>query len=679
MLVYASAIFCSAFLLFLVQPLIAKQILPWFGGSAVVWATCLVFFQVTLLIGYAYADRLTRWVSAKNQWKVHSALGLITLLFLPIIAAQSMKPDDATNPAGRILLLLLLTIGAPYFFLSTTGPLIQSWFSKQFPNASVYRLYALSNAGSMLALVIYPSIIEPNINIVQQAWYWSAFFVITLCLILVAAWLTKRSNSTAESVALPVLEPLVTVAPNWKDAVLWVTLSACASALLIAVTNHLTQNVASVPFLWILPLAIYLLTFILTFDSKKGYPRNLIISLACILAPLMLGGLLFQIDHSEGIQYGLLDFVYAVPLFSVGFFVLAMFCHGELVQNKPSPSYLTQYFLSISVGGAIGGGLVALVAPLSLATYMELPLLLYFLIVLVGLLSDFVWQRLLAGISFVVCLVFLIIYDAKSEEDAVAMGRNFYGTLRVETFKRTNEAGTSLRLRHGVILHGEQFQNQDLKLRPTSYYGEASGVGVAFQEWRKDGLKGGFVGLGVGTLAAYGRANDQFKFYELNPMVLEYAEKYFTFLSASKAKIGHVLGDARLSLERETPNEFDILVVDAFSSDSIPVHLLTSEAMAEYAKHLKKNGVIAIHISNRYLDLRAVTQSMASAYNYEAILITDEAKRDKHLYRTDWVLLSQDLEKLNRLVKGGIATRIVHDPKFEMWTDSKNNLLKILK
>jgi hypothetical protein len=729
MILFASTIFVSAFLLFLVQPVIAKQILPWFGGSAAVWTTCMVFFQMTLLAGYAYADWLINKVQQKKQIWIHGSLVAISLIFLPIIPSLHLKPSDAEQPTGRILILLALTIGVPYFLLSTTGPLVQAWFARSFPTGNVYRLYALSNIGSLLALGAYPFVIEPQTTSLQQSNAWSIGYALFALLIVATAWIARRfdvgtsgqnrqpndpslsnnrpsitelnakKNALTQAAAAKALVAKATnssqvnsnttenvdgalvvsqTPPPLAEQGLWLLLAACGSGILLAVTNHITQNVASVPFMWIIPLVIYLISFILTFDGRNWYLRTWYLTLLCVLAPLMLAGLQARLTDNGMPEWGLMHIEQAMPLYSLGLFVIVMFCHGELVERKPSTQYLTRFYLMVSLGGAIGGLLFGLAAPLVFKTYMEFPLLLCLLVFLALALANTNGQKTITLISAITCLTGLYLHNQRLSEDTIEMSRNFYGTLRVKTNGLDGEKQTAWRLMHGVILHGEQYRYPGYKQLATTYYGESSGVGQAITGLRKPGMKVGLVGMGVGTLASYGKEGDFYRFYELNPEVLDVANRHFTYLKDSKAQVKTVLGDARLSMEREAPNGFDVLAVDAFSSDSIPVHLITRQAMQLYKKQLASGGVVAFHVSNRYLDLTPIVRQLADDVGMTALRVVDDPESGSYLYRSDWILVTSNKDFIQALQNNGAQT-IPQKAGLTPWTDDYNNLLQILK
>ncbi|MEN3352553.1 MAG: hypothetical protein V7640_711 [Betaproteobacteria bacterium] len=670
MILYALTIFSSAFLLFLVQPIMAKQILPWFGGSAAVWTTCLVFFQFLLLFGYAYSDWTTRRMKARHQIGLHSVLLVASLLSLPILAAPNWKPMGTEEPAWRILGLLGATIGLPYFLLSTTGPLVQAWFARTFPAGTVYRLFALSNFASLLALMSYPFVLEPWITTVRQSQGWSIAYGIFVVLCVGAAIYSLRSAPNALPEASVIRAMNDGPKPGLAQCALWLTLSAMGSFMLLAVTNHITHDVASVPFLWILPLTIYLLTFILCFEGRGWYKRNV------FLAPLLIaaGAMAWALHADTSIH----DIKQAVALFGVGLFVCCMFFHGELAQLKPAPRYLTTFYLMVSLGGALGGFFVGFIAPRFFPTYYEFGLGLVVTLLVAGYLVRrmplFVPLIVVGTAGFTAYHVYH--YIESLSENTLVMTRNFYGTLRVRNVGAGEDAVR--RLMHGVIMHGEQYLSPKRRSEPTTYYGPTSGVGLAIKAFGTRPLRVAVIGLGTGTLAAYGRTGDDYRFYELNPQVITIARTQFSYLADSGATVETVLGDARLNLEREAPQNYDVIAVDAFSSDSIPVHLITREAMAVYLKHLKPDGVLAVHVTNRFLRLAPVVKMIADEYKLHTALVVDEAE-ESDLARTDWVLVSRDAKVLQRKEIASVASPIETIRGLAVWTDDYNNLLRILK
>ena len=699
MTLHALTIALSAFLLFLVQPIIARQILPWFGGSAAVWTTCMVFFQVVLLAGYFYSDFVIRKLTPRKQAIVHTTLLLASALCLPITAAEALKPTGGSHPIADILWLLTLTIGLPYLMLATTGPLVQAWFTREFSSARVYRLYALSNLASMTALIAYPPLIEPYAQARTQSIGWSVAYIAFAVLAIAAAWRGARLRTTgpaplaAHTISDEPASTIVSPPPTVGAQAMWLLLAGLGSVLLLAVTTHITQNVASIPFLWVLPLALYLITFILCFDGEGWYRPALMRPLAVIACGVMLAGLTLRFGDA-GLQRGLIPIRYAVPLYAVGLFLTCMFVHGELVARKPSPTHLTRFYLMVSLGGAIGGLLVGIAAPLLFSWYWELPIALTIVAALGVTLSATATSRetgrtphlaikLIGLLAVVGCATLLGDYVGWIRGEMREVSRNFYGTLRVRAVEGQGPLQARRQLLHGEILHGEQFTDPSRRNEPTTYYGPQSGIGqlIAAQQAARGTtpLRVGLIGVGIGTLAGYGRTGDVYRLYELNPAVFELARSQFTYLSDSAAQIQEVLGDARLMLEGETAQRFDVLAVDAFSSDSIPVHLLTREALAVYRRHLAEQGAVAFHVTNRYLDLKGVVRRLADETGMQAVLISDEPAASHHTYRSDWIVLTAQPSLANTLrAQGGLTPQAPPDGR-ATWTDDHHNLFEVLK
>jgi hypothetical protein len=668
---FAGTIFTSAFLLFLVQPLIAKQILPWFGGSAAVWSICMVFFQAVLLAGYAYSDWVTRHLRVRMQAALHVGLLLASLAFLPLVVAARWKPTGAEDPTWLILGLLLATIGLPYFLLSTTGPLVQSWVARTPWSARVYRYFSLSNLASLLSLLSYPVLIEPRSSLLQQAqgWSWGYGLFAVLCAgttLLVAYRWPGVPERPGQALAADEAKP-----PRWPDVLLWLSLPALASWLLLAVTNHISQNIAAVPFLWILPLSLYLFTFVLCFESDRWYRRGVFLPLAAGVLVLCAFGLQHHIGSD--VRTGL-------PIYVGGLFVLCMFLHGETARLRPAPRYLTRFYLMLSLGGAVGGALVGLVAPHVLPAYYELGIgLALTALVAVAVLRHRTWLRV-SGVALAACCAYFLVVQIRSDTDnSRHLMRNFYGALITFDIRRTDPASYVRLLSHGSIKHGEQFLDPLRRREPTTYYGATSGIGRAMAAAPAGPRRVGLIGLGAGTLASYGRAGDAYRIYEINPQVFELADSEFTFLRDSAAHIERVLGDARLALEREPPQGFDLLAVDAFSGDAVPVHLLTAEAMDVYVRHMKPDGIVAFHVSNRYLELAPVVAQTAQLKGLSAVLVSDDAKDSKWLNSTDWVLVAREPGVLARGALRGAASPIVLPASSRPWTDDFNNLLGALR
>ncbi len=638
MLLHAGTIFTSAFLLFLVQPIIAKQILPWFGGSAAVWTTCLVFFQVALLAGYAYSDLTTRKLKPRTQVILHIVLLSASLVVLPIVADANWKPAGGEDPGLRILGLLLATIGLPYFLLATTGPLVQAWFARSFPQGTVYRLFALSNLASMLALISYPFVFETWVTTEVQAAAWSVGYALFALLCGASGLYSLRNIIAVNAQAVAPKTEDTAPAPGKFDLFLWLALPAMGSWLLLAITNHITQNIASIPFLWLAPLTLYLLSFILCFESDGWYQRSLLLGPTAVILGFCAWGL-----QTTDVT---LDIKIAIPLYLTGLFACCMFFHGELAKMRPAPRYLTLFYLMVALGGALGGMFVGLVAPRIFSGYFELGLGFVLTAILAAptlrKMPFFVW--ILAVALAGVCGYFWDQQIVQVKEDTRVMVRNFYGVLRTKDIGSEVSDDWARRLIHGVIMHGEQYLKPERRAEPTTYYGPDSGVAIAIQNIHPENQRVGVVGLGTGTLAVWGKLGDAYHFYDINPQVIAIAQSEFTYLKDSKAKIEISLGDARLSLEREAAQNFDVLVIDAFSSDSIPVHLITKEAMAVYLKHLKPGGAVVFHVTNRFLKLAPVVKQVADSYGMHTALIVDDAL-ETNFSKTDWAAALSGVNK----------------------------------
>ncbi len=692
---FTPAIFSSAFLLFLVQPMIAKIIVPWFGGSAAVWITCLLFYQVALLLGYAYAHLLASRAS-RTQLYVHAALLAASVLLLPVIPGTQWKPAGGEAPALRILGLLAATIGLPFVLLAATSPLLQATYARVVAGAQPYRFFAVSNAGSLLGLLGYPLLFEPWFTTRQQAIGWSVGYAAVCALI---GWLLLRHRGsagageavTANAGAAETLPP-----PEGTTRLLWLALSACAVVLLYGVTNHLTQNVAAIPFLWVLPLSLYLLSFVFCFGRRSFYHRGLFLKLLAVT----LGGMAYALGP---------DFVNAglellLPLHLAGLFICCMVLHGELAQLKPHPAHLTSFYLYVSFSGALGGVYAGVLAPQMYAGYYEFHVALG----ACALLALFVmyrdprsrfyratwqpaWLGLMTLAGFLIGSLYFMVRD--EGERAIVTARNFYGSLRVT--ERDNvkvvwlkdgaeqmlpDPRAQRKLVHGTIDHGVQFLAPDRRREPAGYYAEDTGVGLALVAAGKlhGPVRVGIVGLGTGTLAAYGRPGDVYRFYEINPLVERIARAQFTYLGDSEAQVEIVPGDARLAMEREPAQNYDVLAVDAFSSDAIPIHLLTLEAFREYFRHVRPDGVLVLHISNRYVELQPVVAAAAQALGKGALVVKTGKDDTRGAFATTWVVLG-DRGALARLSLKDTGRPPVTLDGFEPWTDDFSNLLRVLK
>jgi hypothetical protein len=639
-------IFLSAFLLFQVQPIIGRYVLPWFGGGPAVWTNCMLFFQVMLLAGYAYAHWLGSTRNRKLSPGIHIGLLAVSLLFLPIAPrADLWKPASSDDPSGRILLLLAATVGVPYLLLSSTTPLLQRWFHLTRDGKSPWRLYALSNFGSLLALLSYPFVFEPFLRLHTQTFLWSALYAVFVVLCGWTAWRVAAVHAAAE--------PIETESDSGlplRDVLLWLALSACSSILLLATTNQISQEVAVSPFLWIAPLSIYLLTFILTFESDRWYRRGLFAAAAGVLAPVTCAVVGATVVVSLWTQL-------AVDLTAL--FVTCMVCHGELARSKPSPRHLTAFYLTISAGGAMGGVFAALIAPRIFTEFSEYPTapaaacLLGFLGWLrSGALVQWTSRNFAVRLPLMALLfggVTSIVAGVTSVQPGLENRRNFYGILRVS--ERTDQNGRLRQLTHGRIQHGFEYVDDAKRDRPTAYYGPNSGVGVAL-EALSEPRRVAVVGLGAGTLAAWGRTGDTFRFYEINPAVEVIARKWFFFLKDSKAQTEVVLGDARVQLERELAagrsRDFDLIAVDAFSSDAIPIHLLTAECGDIYRQRLAPDGILALHISNRSLDLEPVARGLAQHLGWKARMVMGLFDSNAGESNSRWVMLAEKAETLEK-------------------------------
>jgi hypothetical protein len=635
-----------------------------------VWAACLVFFQCALLLGYLYADVTSRRLTPRRQSQLHIALLALGLLFLPIAPRFLQVKRAGGDPATAILLLLSVSIGLPFVLLSATSPLVQVWYARTSAQRDPYHLFALSNIASLLALLSYPLLIEPHIAAHKQATLWSALFAIFVLLCAAAAWLARRD--TLPVAAMQSEESASAAAPTLHEKLLWLGLAAGSSMLLLSITNKLLEDVAPVPLLWVLPLALYLLTFALAFSRRVFYWRWLSVRFLAV-ALGSLGYAIYEPMYTESVQV-------SVPVFCGGLFLCCWFCHGELALRRPAPRYVTSFYLMISLGGALGAIFVGLAAPHLFNAIYELPMALVCTAVLAvaalwpqGWLIRFFWVAAAAS------MVFVLMRNVREyDQDTMVRVRSFYGALRVREF--TNWLKEPYRtLYNGKIEHGAQYVNPPSSLLPTTYYGPDSGVGLALTHCCANAKRVGAIGLGAGTLAAYGKTSDYFRFYEINPQVLKIAQTSFSYLRDSPARLDIVLGDARLSLQNEAPQQFDVLAVDAFSGDAIPVHLLTREAFALYLRHLKPDGVLAVHTSNTYLNLPPVVQLLATDGGCEAQMITNDDNHRKLIDSSDWVLVTRNRRFLDSIDSTAMIEPISVPPNLRVWTDDFNNLFQILR
>jgi len=706
---FSITIFLAAFLLFLIQPLISRYILPWFGGAPAVWSTSLLFFQSLLLVGYAYAH----WLTTKNHRFIWLHLGLLLISIIifilsvdqwvsPLLPDANWKPSGSLQPILRILLILLVSVGLPYFLLATASPMLQSWFKFIHPRQTPYRLYAISNFGSLLGLISYPFILEPLFGLNVQSWVWSALYLFYAALlgylsVQVFSTLQKRfPASRKEGISDPSPVRKVVVPPPFHK-LLWVTLSACASILLLSVTNQLTQEIAVIPMLWVLPLGIYLFSYILTFSGEKFYPRLPIITLLAVTT------------LSVGYRMNLLTSTRVViQILTFSFFLLfsTIACHGELYRLRPDKQHLTSYYLYIALGGAIGGLFVNLFAPVIFKGYWELHAGILFCWILIVVLQfinrpsifDSRWVGEVIPALLIILGVSGYLFARQINTtlvDVLDMERNFYGVTRVQLIEVGQPSMSAHELKHGTTSHGIQFTALEKRTLPASYYGKQSGAGLVLtyyselsdQATNPENRKIGLVGLGIGTLAAYGQTGDEYRFYEINPHIIDLAlgkGEYFTYISDSSADIKIIPGDARLSLDHEIKNgdiqNFDILVVDAFSSDSIPIHLLTVEAFDLYLEHLKPDGVLLLHISNRYLNLVPLVRILADHFELQHALIHSNQDDSTGSAAAAWMLLSKNPEIYQvPEIRESILPPTNAELKIRVWTDDYSNLLPLIK
>jgi hypothetical protein len=704
MLAYALTVFLGAFLLFQVQPLMGKYLLPWFGGGPSVWTTCLFFFQSFLVGGYAYAHALTRFFRPRMQILVHLLLLATALASLPIVPSLSWKPNISDNPTAAILVLLTCNLGIPYLALAATGPLLQQWYSRSVLGTSPYPLYALSNFGSLLALLTYPVLFEAHLSRKLQALFWEWGFVVYVlccgcCAILGTSAACRRVEqpSTSESIA--------ETQRHGNLRLLWVLWPACASVLLIATTNKLCLDVAVFPLLWVLPLAAYLASFVLCFAGSHYYPR-LFFLLALGVA---MTGFAWALFTGAG-----WPFWKQVCVYTGGLFVCCMVCHGELFRIRPAPRSLTEFYLLIAVGGALGGLFAAVIAPRLFTNYYEL----HWGLVFVGLLvvatrtSESIrtiiehasitppdldkvpspiprrganswagFDMASLWLSFFAMAAVLWLQARSSNNSIVYRSRNFYGVLTVFENRKEEPTGHHFLLRHGRITHGFQFVHPDLRLMPTTYYGPESGLGLALKTLPGKHRRIGVVGLGTGTIAAYANPGDSFNFYEINPQVIHLATSRFTYLADCLGTWQITPGDARLAVERQNPQNFDLIALDAFNSDSIPVHLLTREGFSSYLRHLKPDGILAVHISNHFLNLEPVVTGLAHDCGLHFAVIDHDAKPEQWwIYSSTWVLLARNEKILDlQFIRDASKSSSGSGRANTLWTDDYSSLFQILR
>lgn len=646
----------SAALLFVIQPMAAKALLPRFGGSAGVWVACMMFFQVALLLGYLYTYWLTRYPPPRLRTAIHLCLLAASLAVLPLRLAGG--PATA-GPMLSILLVLASSVGLPFLVLSTTSPLVQSWHASARKGPLPYWLFAVSNTACLLALLAYPVAIEPRSTVPTQLRWWTIAYL-ALALMLAAAAIANRRSSFEDATAAGKITAVG--GRPW----LWIVAAACPSALWLGVANYLSQEVAPIPFLWVLPLTLYLLSLVFCFGWEGCYRRRWF---RWLLPAAWIG-----VASRMGLASKGGDLRIDLPVMLAALFVLSMFCHGELARSKPVPrGELAWFYLMVAAGGALGGIFVGLAAPALFPTFLELPVTIVVTVLLALVLVYGVTSRgRLLRLGALGAAAFVAASSFPGGATRVARERNFYGTLQIRDL---GEGDRAVRiLYNGRTVHGAEFLAPERRRIPTAYYGTQSGAGLLLDAIAAPGRRVGIIGLGAGTLAAYGRKGDFFRFFEINPAVIEAASADFHFLADSAATVDVIAGDGRLRLEQEPPHSFDAMVLDAFSDDAIPVHLLTREAFQVYFAHLRPQGPLAIHVTNRYLDLAPVVASLAAASQKEVLRIHSPADADRQVLAADWDIVADE---------GAIAAKLrpYADPapmaRGPLWTDEYSNLFQI--
>ncbi len=674
-ILYGSAIFLGAFLLFAVEPMAAKQLLPALGGSSAVWITCLVFFQTALLVGYLYAHWLGRRSSGRETAIVHLGL-LLTAAVLLVVVVQPDLSGAASHPQTAIFEVLTVTIGLPFLLLASTSPLLQLWLAREERSGVPWKLFALSNTGSLLALVLYPTVIEPHLSLSVQRKVWGCGFGLYAIVCAVISWRVRTSNRrSAVSGQRSGVAERSFGASSRRAKVLWFLLPAGGSIQLCAVTSHLSQNIAAIPLLWVLPLCVYLLTFIIAFEAPPLRYRWIITRLLVVL----LAALAWMLSKTDVT----IPIMISIGFFMAELFFACLFCHVETYAVRPeNPSESTLFYLLIAAGGAAGTIFIGIICPLVFdANYdVALAFLATAALALVVMWDKGWAQRLLWGTGTALLLALVVMLHIVYARNAVVEERNFYGALRVKESHVPPGAETVRTLMHGTIEHGTQWFAPQFRRNPTTYYATDSGVGLALRFCCDDGARNvGVVGLGAGTLAAYGKAGDRMRFYEINPLVRPIAENLFTYLRESGAQISFADGDGRISLAREAPQHFDVLVIDAFSGDAIPVHLLTTQAMEVYRKQIVPEGILAFHVSNQYLDLTPEVAALAAASGMEARVVDTPAQESRGEYRATWVLVSNNAGFFAQPQVAAFARAIPMKAGLRAWTDDYSSLLPLLE
>ena len=667
---FGSAVFLGAFLLFLVEPIAAKQLLPVLGGSAAVWITCLVFFQTALLYAYLYAH----WTSSRPRWNLYFVLLLVGFVSAVGWCWRSAGAEGGSgHPILTVFAVLGSTIGLPFLVLGATSPLMQMWWARLHGSAIPYRLFALSNLASLLALAVYPTLMEPRLTLAAQRVTWCCGFAVFALITGALAWRARSAAASAPDQSAFALEEGAPATPVQK--LLWVLLPMGAAMQLSAVTSYITANIAAIPLLWILPLAVYLLSIILAFEFPRLLPRSLIARFLI----LMLAGLGYALSKQD-VEWPLRV---SIAFFLIEAFASGLFCHSEEYRLRPRrASETTVFYLHFAAGGALGSFLIGIVFPLFFRFNIDLVITCCFTAFLAFLVTfEDGWNsRLLWGVATAVMAVQIFWINIVNQRNTTVAVRNFYGALRVkQTF---GFPGATLRtLTNGNVEHGTQIFGSDEQRRtPTSYYAEDSGVGLALRFCCGTLPRNiGVIGLGAGTIAAYGHRGDRVQFYEINPAVEPIARNVFTYIRDSAARVSVIPGDARTSLAAEPPQQFNVLVVDAFSGDAIPLHLLTTQALDLYRKHLAPGGVAAFHISNRHVDLEAPIALLAKSAGMQAVVMTTPSNDARDEFTATWILLSDNSDFLAQPEIASVGRKPSGIPGLRLWTDNFSSLLPVLR
>ncbi len=721
----------SAFLLFSIQPMVAKMLLPILGGSPSVWNTAMVFYQAALLGGYFYSHVISKKLSFKNQLIVHGAILALPAVVLPLYYGD-LHPPGGSNPIPWMLLTMALSVGLPFFVLSASSPLIQSWFSRA-GYKDPYFLYAASNVGSFLGLLSYPFLIEPRLTVAQQSGFWTVGYILLAVLFVVTALKLRR-----EIVALPQETEIVPLEPlPWKRRLRWVFLAFIPSSQFIGVTTYLTTDIAVMPLLWVIPLAIYLLTMVFVFAKKPPIPHKWILAAFPYVMAVLVFITSIKVTLTSSIFYKLTNShttVFSVHL--IALFVGAMLCHGELAKDRPTPGRLTEFFLWMSLGGVLGGMFNALVAPNLFVQVIEYTMILVVLglalparepgwkplqiakdiapVLLIGggtvlflWLNDKYgrvsvhtyrpWLTAAAALGIIVCasrplrfamgvlgMAFVSIYNHQTDKRTLYEARSFFGVQKVEELGFAKSGLTHI-LVNGRILHGRQVFTPELEKMPLSYYHSAGPLKEVFEAYpRPANSIVGVVGLGVGSTAAWSRPGEDWTFYEIDELVEKLARdnRLFTYLSKAAAPQKVVIGDARLKLAEEPDAKFDFLLIDAFSSDAIPAHLMTVEAFQLYRRKLKPNGLLAVHISNRYLDLEPLVAAAAEELGLKALYCEESGKEiivnERGRELANWCVVGPKSMDCTGFDKSGRWEPAKKRPGIRAWTDEFSSLLPLM-